>query len=55
MYFFQYYFNYFSQQFNDNADLRKKWGGGILGLKSQHKIDQRTAALEKEAMKKANM
>jgi len=29
----------YKNQFNDNANLRKVWGGGILGSKSQHKID----------------
>jgi len=29
----------FKNQFNDNVNLKKTWGGGILGLKSQHKID----------------
>merc|ERR1711939_855019 len=31
----------FRNQFNDNANLKKTWGGGILGLKSQSKIDKR--------------
>jgi len=39
----------------DNADLRKKWGGGILGIKSQHQKDLHQAAIEKEALKKANL
>jgi len=35
--------------------LKKTWGGGILGLKSQSKIDKRQAAMEQEALKKANI
>jgi len=45
----------FRNQFNDNANLKKTWGGGILGLKSQSKIDKRQAAMEQEALKKANI
>merc|ERR1711908_57959 len=26
----------FKAAFNDNAEHRKRWGGGIMGLKSQH-------------------
>merc|ERR1719428_880926 len=26
----------FRAAFNDNAELRKRWGGGIMGLKSNH-------------------
>jgi len=39
----------------DNVELRKKWGGGKLGIKSQHQKDLHQAALEKEALKKANL
>merc|ERR1711866_5445 len=28
--------NNFKAQFNDNAELRRKWGGGIMDIKSQH-------------------
>merc|ERR1739848_675918 len=27
----------FKSSFNDNADHRRRWGGGIMGMKSQHK------------------
>merc|ERR1711869_50262 len=27
----------FKASFNDNADPRRRWGGGIMGMKSQHK------------------
>merc|ERR1711918_12484 len=26
----------FSESFNDNVDLRRRWGGGVNGMKSQH-------------------
>ena len=40
-------------QFNYNVDARKKWGGGLVGIKSQHKKELHDKALEKEALKKA--
>merc|ERR1712194_825500 len=27
------------EKFNDNAQLNRKWGGGIMGLKTQAKLD----------------
>jgi large subunit ribosomal protein L7Ae len=29
-----------------NEDARKKWGGGIMGAKAQHRIEKRQKALE---------
>ena len=39
----------------DNLDLTKKWGGGGLGIKSTHRRELTKRALEKEALKKANL
>lgn len=41
----------FKAQFNDNVE--RKWGGGIMGLKTQAKLDKRAKALEVEEAKKA--
>merc|ERR1712066_171830 len=38
----------FRAAFNDNVDHRRKWGGGIMGLKSQHVTRAREHAIEKE-------
>jgi len=38
-------------QYNDAADSRKKWGGGILGSKAQAVIDKRERARAREAAK----
>merc|ERR1719421_2429707 len=40
----------FKASFNDNADHRRRWGGGIMGLKSQHKT-----AKDAEEAKKMGM
>lgn len=34
-------------------DIRKKWGGGIMGIKSQHKMEKRRKAIEAEEAKRA--
>lgn len=39
-------------KYNDNPDLIKKWGGGVMGLKTQAKLEQRKKALEAEEAKK---
>merc|ERR1711862_32431 len=36
----------FKAQFNDNAEVRKRWGGGIMGIKSQHVMQRREKALQ---------
>merc|ERR1712113_821728 len=36
----------FTAQFNDNAELRRRWGGGIMGLKSQHVMARREKAIQ---------
>jgi len=40
-------------KFRDNTDLRRKWGGGIMGLKTQRKLEQRERAIAAELAKKA--
>merc|ERR1719254_101986 len=47
--------NNFKAQFNDNADVRKKWGGGIMGIKSQHVMQRREKALQAEQAKKLGL
>jgi len=39
--------------YGDAADARRKWGGGILGIKAQHVIAARAKAAAKEAIKRA--
>jgi len=41
-------------KFNDNKDVQRKWGGGIMGLKTQKRLELRKIALEKELAKKMN-
>lgn len=41
------------EKFNKNADLVRKWGGGIMGLKTQAKLDKRAKAVAAEEAKKA--
>ena len=43
----------FRSQFNDNVDNLRKWGGGIMGLKTQRKLDKRAKAIAAEEAKKA--
>ena len=40
----------FKAQFNDNVE--RKWGGGIMGLKTQAKLEKRRLQLELEEAKK---
>merc|ERR1712127_554639 len=40
------------EKFNKNAELMRKWGGGIMGLKTQAKLDKRAKALAIEEAKK---
>ena len=39
--------------FANNADARRKWGGGIMGLKTQKRIEKREKLLKIEREKKA--
>lgn len=43
----------FKSQFNDNANLSRKWGGGIMGVKNQHMMAARKKLIEIELAKKA--
>jgi len=43
----------FKTQFNDNANLTRKWGGGIMGVKNQHMMAARKRLIEIELAKKA--
>merc|ERR1712083_132483 len=36
----------FSAQFNENSEIRRRWGGGIMGMKSQHVMQRRQRAIE---------
>merc|ERR1712150_197809 len=42
-------------QFNDNEQHRKKWGGGIMGIKSQHVMQRREKAIQIEQAKKLGL
>merc|ERR1712226_963582 len=45
----------FLAQFNDNAEVRRRWGGGIMGIKSQHVTQRRERALQAEQAKKMGL
>merc|ERR1739841_29292 len=45
----------FNASFNENTDLRRRWGGGIMGLKSQHVTQKKERAKEIEEQKKMGM
>merc|ERR1719499_1685959 len=45
----------FRAQFNDNAESRRRWGGGIMGIKSQHVTQRRERAIEAERNKKLGL
>jgi large subunit ribosomal protein L7Ae len=38
--------------YNDAVTDRRKWGGGVLGIKAQHVIDKRAKAIAKEQVKR---
>jgi large subunit ribosomal protein L7Ae len=40
------------EKYNSNPELIRKWGGGIMGLKTQAKLDKRNKALAAEEAKK---
>merc|ERR1719469_1173371 len=42
-------------QFNDNAEHRRRWGGGIMGIKSQHVMQRREKAIQIEQAKKLGL
>ncbi|DBA04470.1 TPA: hypothetical protein N0F65_010066 [Lagenidium giganteum] len=43
----------FKAKFTDDAATRRKWGGGIMGLKTQKKLELRAKAIAAEQAKKA--
>merc|ERR1712113_49218 len=44
------------EQYNNNIELVRKWGGGVMGLKTQAKLDKRAKAMAiEEAKKKASI
>ncbi len=45
----------FKAQFNDNTEMRRKWGGGIMGIKSQHVMQRREKAIQIEQAKKLGL
>merc|ERR1712137_177472 len=45
----------FTAQFNDNAENRRRWGGGIMGIKSQHVMQRREKAIQVEQAKKLGL
>jgi large subunit ribosomal protein L7Ae len=48
--------NLAKEKYNNNQELVRKWGGGIMGLKTQAKLDKRAKAMAiEEAKKKASL
>lgn len=45
----------FTKEYNENIQLRKTWGGGVMGIKNQHMMAARKRVYEAELAKKANM
>merc|ERR1719199_2385095 len=45
----------FNSQFNENAESRRRWGGGIMGVKSQHVTQRRERAIQMEQAKKLGL
>jgi len=45
----------FHAMFNENKDATRHWGGGILGVKSQHVERYKQMLIEKEAAKKTGL
>jgi large subunit ribosomal protein L7Ae len=41
------------EKFNNNADLTRKWGGGLMGLKTKAKLEKRAKVVAAEEAKKA--
>jgi len=42
-------------QFNDNHAIHRRWGGGVMGVKSQHVVDARRKLIEIEMAKKTGL
>jgi large subunit ribosomal protein L7Ae len=47
--------NNMKAQFNDNMEHRRRWGGGIMGIKSQHVTARREKAIQAEQAKKLGL
>jgi len=45
----------FNAQFNDNVETRRRWGGGVMGIKSQHVTQRREKAIQIEQAKKLGL
>merc|ERR1712232_459913 len=45
----------FTAQFNENAEHKRRWGGGIMGIKSQHVMQRREKAIQIEQAKKLGL
>eukprot|EP00747_Dinoflagellata_sp_TGD_P128803 gnl/TRDRNA2_/TRDRNA2_174601_c1_seq12.p1 gnl/TRDRNA2_/TRDRNA2_174601_c1~~gnl/TRDRNA2_/TRDRNA2_174601_c1_seq12.p1 ORF type:complete len:268 (-),score=101.51 gnl/TRDRNA2_/TRDRNA2_174601_c1_seq12:38-841(-) len=45
----------FKEQFNENADTRRRWGGNIMGIKSQHVMARREKMIQLEQAKKLGL
>mmetsp|Transcript_30099 Transcript_30099/g.98396 ORF Transcript_30099/g.98396 Transcript_30099/m.98396 type:complete len:151 (+) Transcript_30099:578-1030(+) len=45
----------FKSQFNNRTDNFRRWGGGIMGLKTQARLAARERAIQEELKKKALM
>lgn len=45
----------FKGTYNENRDLTRRWGGGIMGMKSQHVTIRRQKIIDKELLKKTGM
>lgn len=45
----------FRAQYNDNVEVRRRWGGGIMGIKSQHIVMKRERAIAAEQAKKLGL
>ncbi|EGR31353.1 hypothetical protein IMG5_111970 [Ichthyophthirius multifiliis] len=45
----------FLTNYNNNEELRKTWGGNILGAKSQHRVDAQAQAVKDEQLKKSKL
>jgi large subunit ribosomal protein L7Ae len=43
----------FKSQFNDSTDVLRKWGGGVMGLRSQASLAKKMAVINAERAKKA--
>lgn len=41
-----------NEKYNNNPDLLRKWGGGVMGLKTQAKLDKRAKSVAAEEAKK---